>query len=107
MFVRKALEQIRAWWNAGADGHRPAPCPGLFAAGTAAPVGAVYISPAFTMDNISNLQRYVALHGDVLHVTKVSSAAPTVEPDPAKVPARSSCTRSTPTSGTTANPWRR
>lgn len=81
LFVRNAVEQVRGWWNAGAGGRRPAPCQGLFAPGTQAPLGAMYISPAFTADNNSRLQRYVVLKGDILQEAGVSRSEWTAEPD--------------------------
>ena len=80
MFAHNALEQVRAWWEAGADGRRPASCEGLIAT-PHVPVGALYISPAFTTNNDTRLERYVALRGDVLLERGVSSSEWTARPD--------------------------
>jgi hypothetical protein len=85
MFVRNALNQVRQWWDGGGDGHHKAPCEGALTPNDEAPVGALYISPAFGMTNTFPLQQYVLLHGDVLSKSSVSGSEPTAEPTAAQI----------------------
>jgi hypothetical protein len=84
MFVRNALGQIREWWKDGAGQRRDGSCDDPGSPQEQAPVGALYISPAFTTFSGMILQRYVSLRGDVLHRLWVTGAAPTAEPNPAQ-----------------------
>ncbi len=73
LFIQNAYQQIQTWW--AAEGRQ------LLNSSGEAPLGVLYISPAFDAINGGD-QRYVRLADDILAATLVTISPPTATPTP-------------------------